>query len=238
MDFKPQVDRDNREKYMDKLRLAEQEAAKNSQHAKQESMSESEDSVQVAQQRNQKTGISDATMAVIEMKNKDVEESRAASKERQTATEWKRRAQVLGSLAEQVRLAFTQGDANTMALEKLVKKIVDPGRVIGQFRSRGKCIIAFKFVESVEENLKTLTSVAPDWILFWRPSSMNVPYVKLHTTLDLASYKLMDKINQFCMKKYGNDQPDQRMRSVSNEPSSPGVSSRQPSPSPHNQSAF
>lgn len=109
------------------------------------SLSESEDSEQAAVQRankfEAKTGISEATMQALNYKKQVEDEQRATSKERQVASLSKQKASTLHQLAEQVRMVFMNlqnGDVNSMSLDRLLVKLVDGSKMLGNFRSRGK----------------------------------------------------------------------------------------------------
>ena len=143
VDLKPQVTM--QEHYKKQLEIAEQAQKEKAEHAKQElSQSESEDSVQAAQQRSMKfeakTGISEATLEVLNYRKRVEEDLRATSKEKQTAQQWKNKASGLQGLADQTRMIFmqVQHDVNSMSLDRLLQRIVDSGKMMGHFKSRGK----------------------------------------------------------------------------------------------------
>lgn len=108
-----------------------------------------------------------------------------------------------------------------MSLDRLVGKLVDGRRLLGEFKSR----------DSVAENLKRLANIACEWIRIWKPAQMSTSYVKLHRDLNLASYKLIERIDEYCQKRYGAD--------ATQEPSPTNVSRDQTPSSPEQrQSAF
>jgi hypothetical protein len=103
---------------------------------------ESSDSEQAlrAKQRDFKamTGIKDSTLEVLRMKERCEAESRHASLEKRASEEQRRKIEVLHQLSEKIRQIFSEGQSGAMSIGKLVERVFDGSKSIGQFQSKGK----------------------------------------------------------------------------------------------------